>query len=122
MSASELDGIIFQQLSDIGCKNINESTTFADIDSEVLIHCILKALNLISPGKFPLALPRAMSQRVGGCSDIANHIKDLGYRGDLGYHQLMYPNNVNDTRSILRFVVEQLPESESTNQEVELGM
>lgn len=56
-----------------------------------------------------------MSARSSACTEIAETIKGLGYRGDLGYHQILYPNE-GDTRQYLLFLSKNLPEDvTSTN-------
>ena len=60
--------------------------------------------------EFPEALPRRVSARSSACTEVAETIKGLGYRGDLGYHQILYPNE-GDTRQVLLFLSKNLPET-----------
>ena len=40
----------------------------------------------------------------------------MGYKGDLGYHQLLYPNE-NDTRKLLNWLTSKLPRIEQDQTE-----
>ena len=55
-----------------------------------------------------------MSARVSVCTNVATTIKDMGYRGDLGYHQLLYPNEA-DTRNCIMFLAKNVPEEAATD-------
>ncbi|EGC29584.1 hypothetical protein DICPUDRAFT_158810 [Dictyostelium purpureum] len=109
----EADGIILITLKDLGCE-IEENETIKDFDSEMVYKCILSYLKVINENKvqnLTSTLPKNMSARVNSCSLIANIIKDLGYRAELSYHNLLYPN-VNDIRRIFIFLGQSLPKKE----------
>lgn len=53
--------------------------------------------------QLPEVLPRHMSARVNACTTMATSIKEMGYRGELSYHQLLYPNE-NDVRHVLMWL------------------
>ena len=61
-----------------------------------------------------------MSARVSTCTNLAATIKELGYRHDLGYHQLLYPNET-DTRDCLMFLAKNVPEEAATDAAVDSG-
>ncbi len=46
--------------------------------------------------------------------------QDLGFNGEIGYNQLLYPNE-KDTRRLLQFLVQRLPKVEEEKVEVEEG-
>ena len=50
------------------------------------------------------------------------HEQEIGYKGDLGYHQLLYPNT-SETRALLNWLTSKLPRTEqehsSTSAEVD---
>eukprot|EP01105_Mastigella_eilhardi_P004104 TRINITY_DN1542_c0_g1_i2.p1 TRINITY_DN1542_c0_g1~~TRINITY_DN1542_c0_g1_i2.p1 ORF type:complete len:587 (-),score=213.72 TRINITY_DN1542_c0_g1_i2:49-1809(-) len=50
-----------------------------------------------------------MSTRVSACTALAAAIKELGFRGDLGYYQLLYPAEV-DVRHVFMFLVKEYSE------------
>ncbi|KAK5580537.1 hypothetical protein RB653_000557 [Dictyostelium firmibasis] len=108
----EADGIILITLKDLGCEIENE--TIKDFDSEMVYKCILAYLRVINEQKvinLTNTLPKNMSARVNACSLIANIIKDSGFRSELSYHNLLYPN-VNDIRKIFIFLGQLLPKKE----------
>jgi hypothetical protein len=53
------------------------------------------------------------------CTDIALKIKELGFLGDCGYNQLLYPVE-HQTRDLLKWIVDKLPRSteEEGNDEI----
>ncbi|KAM9955729.1 hypothetical protein ACTFIW_001932 [Dictyostelium discoideum] len=109
----EADGIILITLKDLGCE-IEENETIKNFDSEMVYKCILAYLRVINEQKvinLTNTLPKNMSARVNACSLIANIIKDSGYRSELSYHNLLYPN-VNDIRKIFIFLGQLLPKKE----------
>jgi hypothetical protein len=61
--------------------------------------------------KFSAELPSNIALRHRICTDIATKVKDLGYSGDCGYNQLLYPVE-NQTRSLLTWLVQKLPRTE----------
>eukprot|EP01101_Sappina_pedata_P006684 TRINITY_DN3398_c0_g1_i1.p1 TRINITY_DN3398_c0_g1~~TRINITY_DN3398_c0_g1_i1.p1 ORF type:complete len:646 (+),score=286.02 TRINITY_DN3398_c0_g1_i1:203-1939(+) len=52
-----------------------------------------------------------MSASVNICSEIAKTVKELGFRGEIGYHHIIYPNPA-DTRSILLFLDDRRPKEQ----------
>eukprot|EP01088_Endostelium_zonatum_P019242 TRINITY_DN6551_c0_g1_i1.p1 TRINITY_DN6551_c0_g1~~TRINITY_DN6551_c0_g1_i1.p1 ORF type:complete len:621 (-),score=150.17 TRINITY_DN6551_c0_g1_i1:7-1869(-) len=124
MSLEEFDGIIIQNLREE--KIVDESITrLADFTPEVLystvIRCI-KAIQQVPNLPFPNSLPRAMGQRTNVCSGVVKLIKeDLQYPGNLTYDQLLYTTNINETRNLLKFLVEQFPEPEITKETTEVS-
>lgn len=97
-------------------RSLKEFTTDTVTDS------IVSCLEAISPGtRFPHKLPSAMSLRLKIATNIAEHIKQLGYRGDMGYQTILYYNEV-DVRKVLMFLVERLPrETNKSVTSAELG-
>lgn len=62
-------------------------------------------------GDFPERLPPNMAARHRQCTAIANAVRELGYMGDMGYNQLLYPNE-KDTRRLASWIVSKLPRPE----------
>ena len=62
-----------------------------------------------TPGeaKFPIELPKGMAARHRLCTQMADKLKGLGYQGECGYNQLLYPSEAT-TRSILTFLVQKV--------------
>lgn len=66
-------------------------------------------MDSISPDTgYPHILPISMSQRLKLATNIADHIKNLGFRGDIGYQTILYCNEV-EARKLLMFLIERLP-------------
>lgn len=53
-----------------------------------------------------------MSLRLKLTTNIAEQIKELGFRGDIGYQSILYSNE-NEIRRVLMFLIERLPNKES---------
>lgn len=70
--------------------------------------------------QFPLVLPQNIASRHRICTSIASKIKDLGYLSDCGYNQLLYPTE-NQTRDLLKWLVEKLPRTEEEGAQEVLG-
>lgn len=75
----------------------------------MVIKALMSCIDVISPGTgMPHSLPPSMSQRLKLATNIADHIKDLGFRGDIGYQMILYCNEV-EIRRLLMFLIEKLP-------------
>ncbi len=59
----------------------------------------------------PARLPKSKAARFRVCTTLATAIQDLGFDGELGYDQFLYPND-KDTRSVLMWLVNKLPKSD----------
>eukprot|EP01097_Dermamoeba_algensis_P005936 TRINITY_DN3732_c0_g2_i1.p1 TRINITY_DN3732_c0_g2~~TRINITY_DN3732_c0_g2_i1.p1 ORF type:complete len:501 (-),score=213.87 TRINITY_DN3732_c0_g2_i1:806-2269(-) len=109
----EIDGIILVSLRDIGCDIGEEVKNVGQLEPDTYLQAVVLALGAIDEKKkFPLPLPRNMSQKVNVCSEIAKSIKELGFKGEVSYHHLLYPNEI-DTRRLLIFLVENIPRDSS---------
>jgi len=111
----EVDEIIVHSLRSIGFQLDDEVKSIKQLKTDDVANAVLALVKAIDPSQpFPRSLPRQMSQKVNICSEVAQYIKGLGYKGDLGYHELVYPNEAT-TRQILRFLMNELPEPEGEN-------
>ena len=116
-SISPIDISLRSNSSDID----EDVRSIRQFSSEMVLQAVLLSLQVIEPNKeHPSSLPRNMSARVSVCADIAQNIKDLGYRDDLGYHQLLYPNE-NDTRRLLSWLTNILPREAESSTESSTG-
>lgn len=95
-----------------------EVKSIGELEPNVLIEIIARSIRLISDGdaKYPIKLPPGMASRHRLCTDMSLRIKNMGYGGECGYNQLLYPAE-NTTRPILGFIVEKLPHSAEEEQE-----
>ena len=87
-----------------------------------MIDIVARSLRLITDGaaKYPVKLPPGMASRHRLCTDMASAVKQLGYGGECGYNQLLYPTEPT-TRGLLGFLVEKLPRSEEDAADDVLG-
>ena len=110
----EADAILIEGLNLVGCNVPSEVTSckaLVEEDSALFYQCCVVLLKLIDDSKeFPAKLPKHMSGRVSACTNVSVEIKNMGYRGDLGYHQLLYPNE-QDARNVLMFLSKSVPET-----------
>ncbi|KAJ4458980.1 hypothetical protein PAPYR_5025 [Paratrimastix pyriformis] len=110
----DADAIVLLSLRSVGCQLESNITSLGQFRTEQIITCCARALNIIMPEQeFPTAnvnsLPKAAVFRI--CSNMATAIKKLGFAGDLGYHNFLYPNE-SDVRNMFLFLVEKLPKSD----------
>lgn len=113
----EVDKIVLLNLKSFGIDFSEEGiNSLAEFKAEHVFSCCLlflksiltKDAELAQLNNLPASLPRGMSQKVNATSELANLIKQNGYKGDLGYHQLMYPN-VNDLRRLFMWLIDAMP-------------
>ncbi|KAF2884096.1 hypothetical protein ILUMI_22064 [Ignelater luminosus] len=118
----EVDNIIIDSLRNIHCDIDDDINSLREFTADLVFTAIVCCLESITPGvKFPHKLPPSMSLRLKLATNIAEHIKELGYRGDMGYQTILYCNEV-ETRRVLMFLVERLPRDTSkTTVSEELG-
>lgn len=80
---------------------------------EIVTDCIVTCLECIVPDvKITHKLPPSMSLRLKIATNLAEQIKKLGYRGDMGYQTILYCNEV-DIRRVFMFLIERLPKETS---------
>ena len=83
-----------------------------EVDADLLVAVCSACLRAIAPEQPPPPerLPPDMAGRFRVGTDLAGRIKQLGYRGDLGFHQLLYPNET-EVRRVLVFLLDTLPKA-----------
>jgi hypothetical protein len=115
---SEGDEIILSAFRQIQCSIPEEVTSIGVLEPNVLIEIVARSIRLITDGdaKYPIKLPPGMASRHRLCTDMSLRIKSMGYSGECGYNQLLYPTELT-TRPILEFIVEKLPHSAEEEQE-----
>lgn len=99
-----------------------EIQSLKDFNAETVVSAVSACLEAICPDTmFPNKLPASMSMRLKLATQLADHIKQLGYRSDMGYQTILYCNEV-EVRRVLMFLVERLPrEPSKTTIAEELG-
>lgn len=104
--------------------NIKEDiTSIGQFDQEILIESVSTLLNLIqqiiSPNaeKLLTKLPPSTAVKFRICTKYANLCLSFGYKNELGYQTLLYPNET-ESRKLLMFLVDKLnKENLSSNDE-----
>jgi len=112
----DVDNIIIVSLNDIGCDIDPEVKSIKELleKPDTVLKCVIASLEVVSQSegkKYPRTAPRGMSQKVALGTELASAIKTLGYKADISYHQLLYPNEA-DTRKILLYLIEKFPARE----------
>ena len=117
---NEGDAILLLALGQLGVKALDEpGFSLEKISAEVLVEIVAKGLNLISDGEVKISpnLPPNVASRHRICTNIAKKIKEMGFSGDCGYNQLLYPQ-IKQTKELLIWVMQKLPRSEDDIPEV----
>ncbi|EDV21397.1 uncharacterized protein TRIADDRAFT_30331 [Trichoplax adhaerens] len=106
----EVDNIILHTLSQIGCDLEDDVQSLKQFNTDMIVHAVVRCLRVIrnSDDYLQLKLPSNMSARFRLASSIAQTCQELGYRSDIGYQTLLYPNDA-DVRRLFMFLVEKLP-------------
>lgn len=120
---NEGDGIVLFQYRQIDCDIPDTISSIGQITPDQLIDIVTKSLNLIiqdDDNKYDNKLPPNVAARHRISTNIATKIKELGYPGDCGYNQLLYPVEIQ-TRTLLTWLVQKLPRSEEEIAEESLG-
>src|SRR3989338_1519127 len=117
MSLDQVDDIILHSLRSLeGCADISTDIhSVEELSPPTILRAVLVCLKTIdesSQFSADTPIPRNMSARVSLCNELCDAIKNLGYREQLGYHQLLY-KNASDNRRLLAWLISRLPNSES---------
>lgn len=107
----DADSILFLGLRDaLGTVLPERVSSPKDVDADLLVAVCAACLRTTAPEQPPPPerLPPDMAGRFRVGTDLAARIKQLGYRGDLGFHQLLYPNET-EVRRVLVFLLDTLP-------------
>lgn len=117
----EVDKIILVSLAHIGCEIPQDVTSLKEFNADMIVEGVARGLKAIdSKLEFATKLPPEMSSKYRHCSALAKACQELGYRGELGYHQFLYPNE-NESRRLLMWLVEMLPKIEVGKEQEVMG-
>lgn len=76
---------------------------------DMAVMAIVTCLEAIRPAwKFPKQLPQPMTVRLKLATSLVEAVKELGFRGDIGYQSVLYFNEI-EIRRVLMFLIERLP-------------
>ncbi|KAF5285613.1 hypothetical protein FQR65_LT13094 [Abscondita terminalis] len=118
----EVDNIIIDSLRNLLSNIDEEVVSLKDFTTEMVYSSMVACLEAISSDiHLSKNLPQSMSVRLKNATTVAEHVKELGYRGDIGYQTILYCNEI-EVRRVLMFLVERLPrEAHKTTSATELG-
>ena len=86
--------------------------SMADIGASELVCIVARSLKLMDgEASFSEKLGAGAASRHRACTGMAARLKDLGYDGEIGFNQLLYPSEAS-TRSLLTWLVDRLPRGE----------
>ena len=87
--------------------------SISQLGPDSIVEIVARSLWLISQGElqFPATLPKSIAQKHRICTNMATKVKELGFTGDCGYNQLLYPVEAH-TRPLLNWLVQKLPRSD----------
>jgi Protein of unknown function (DUF812) len=90
--------------------------------ADTLMSVVVASLALISHGRIqlPSKLPPNMASRHRMCTEVAAKVKEVGFPGECGYNQLLYPSEA-PTRALLTWLVQHLPRPEDDRVEEAAG-
>ena len=117
---SEGDEILFISFKQAGIEISEEVKTIEDFDASNVISVCSQSLKIIHTAtgtinnkvkKLPESLPKNVAARHRVCTNLGTFIKALGYTGETGYNQFLYPNG-KDVRNLLLWLIDQLPKDE----------
>ncbi|XP_066154513.1 coiled-coil domain-containing protein 22-like [Euwallacea fornicatus] len=110
----EVDKIIIESLRNLHCDIDQEISSLKQFDSEMLMSAIATCLEAMNPHiKLPRKFPPSMSARIKYALNLAQQIKEFGFKGDMGYQTILYCNEV-EIRRVLMFLLERLPKEPSS--------
>ncbi|KAJ8919437.1 hypothetical protein NQ315_016535 [Exocentrus adspersus] len=104
----EVDKIIIDSLKQLECDISEDVEHLKQFDADMVVSAISTCLEAVTPDlNLPKRLPPSMSARLNIASDLAQQIKSLGFKGDMGYQTILYCNEV-EVRRVLMFLIERL--------------
>lgn len=97
-------------------------TNVGQFDQDIMLRAFSTVLRVINPQTdIPEKLPAAMAARYRVCASVASSLQDLGFQGEIGYQNILYPV-AQDTRKIFGWLLNQLPKHGGAEQEEQVGM
>ncbi|KAL4185772.1 hypothetical protein AMTRI_Chr10g7630 [Amborella trichopoda] len=100
--------ILLNGLEQAGIKIPIGVSSIQDLTTGALVSICSQSLRLIDDSfVYPTSLPVSMAERFRLSTTLSAAIKGLGYRGDLSFHQFLYPSD-EDSYKLVRFLVEKL--------------
>ncbi|KAL3682527.1 hypothetical protein R1sor_000549 [Riccia sorocarpa] len=111
----DAQGIVLLALQRAGVELPEDIHSVGDLRPKQLLPIYGQALALLrgSPQPdLPTEFPQQRAERFRLCADLVAAFQQLGYRGELSFHQFLYPSEA-DTHRLLRFLLDKLSQTTS---------
>ncbi|KAL2611264.1 hypothetical protein R1flu_022956 [Riccia fluitans] len=111
----DAQGIVLLALQRAGVELPDDIHSVGDLSPKQLLPIYGQALALLrgSPQTdLPTEFPQQRAERFRVCADLVAAFQQLGYRGELSFHQFLYPSEA-DTHRLLRFLLDKLSQTTS---------
>ena len=117
--SKEGDSIVLDTLRAAGCDIPSDVESIKQVTCELMVRTATALLRKFPDDgrpdevdRLPAVLGASVAARHRQCALLAKIVSEsLGYTGNCGYNQFLYPTG-SDTRKILLFLVESLPKKE----------
>ncbi|CAM6105502.1 unnamed protein product [Calypogeia fissa] len=112
----DAQGIVLLALQRAGVELPEDVHSVGDLHPQQLVPIYAHALTLLRGGPavaaagIPTEFPQQRADRFRVCADLVVAFQQLGYRGELSFHQFLYPSEA-DTHRLLRFLLDQLSQT-----------
>jgi len=114
MGNEEANEIALLALRQVGCDLPEGCGGVESFSTDILVrttsHCLHVTGNSEMSEYGKAALPPDMSTKFRICTELAEAVKKLGYREELGFHQFLYPAE-KSSRELIAFLLDRLPQA-----------
>uniref|UniRef100_A0A7N0VL06 CCDC22 coiled-coil domain-containing protein n=1 Tax=Kalanchoe fedtschenkoi TaxID=63787 RepID=A0A7N0VL06_KALFE len=102
------EDILLRSLESFGVSIPHGVTSVKSLTPDSLFTICSQSLRVVDHAfPFPESLPQSTTDRFRVCKDIALVMKEIGYLGDISFHQFLYPSK-DDLYKLVRFLIEKL--------------
>ncbi|CAM8949725.1 unnamed protein product [Rhodiola kirilowii] len=106
-----MEEILLRSLESLGVSIPDGVTSIQSLTPDSLFAICSQSLSIVDRAShFPESLPESTADRFKVCKDMAAVVKEIGYLGDISFHQFLYPSE-DDLYKLVRFLIEKLSES-----------
>ncbi|CAM8952990.1 unnamed protein product [Rhodiola kirilowii] len=106
-----MEEILLRSLESLGVSIPDGVTSIQSLTPDSLFAICSQSLSIVyRASHFPESLPESTADRFKVCKDMAAVVKEIGYLGDISFHQFLYPSE-DDLYKLVRFLIEKLSES-----------
>ncbi|KAL9680045.1 hypothetical protein QQ045_017918 [Rhodiola kirilowii] len=116
-----MEEILLRSLESLGVSIPDGVTSIQSLTPDLLFAICSQSLSIVDRAShFPESLPESTAVRFKVCKDMAAVFKEIGYLGDISFHQFLYPSE-DDLYKLVRFLIEKLSESGAEVPELNKG-